>query len=114
MWAGILFNLCETQSGPVMHIKNARKTVRLGVAKIGLFMSVYLQKYAKIEPHIMPFAAPYSRSGSGHFHQHSKTHPGREMVSKRVYVNVLICPIGKIRLIWGYFKTGPDTGFFLS
>ncbi len=35
------------------------------------------------------------------------------MASKRVYVNVLFRPIGKIRLIWAYLETGPDAGFFL-
>jgi len=33
---------------------------------------------------------------------------------KRFYEIVLICPIAQIRLIWGYFETEPDTGFFLG
>jgi hypothetical protein len=36
------------------------------------------------------------------------------MALKRVYVNVLFRPIGKIGLIWAYFKTEPYTGFFLD
>jgi hypothetical protein len=36
----------------------------------------------------------------------------RKTASKRVYVIVLFRPIGKIRHIWGYFESEPDTGFF--
>jgi hypothetical protein len=60
----------------------------------------------------MPFAAPYSRSGSGHFPHQQKTIRVGKMVSKRIYETVLFRPIGKIRSIWGYLKSEPDTGFF--
>jgi hypothetical protein len=36
------------------------------------------------------------------------------MALKREYVNVLFRPFSKIRLIWVYFETEPDTGFFWS
>jgi hypothetical protein len=36
----------------------------------------------------------------------------REQASERVYEAVLFCQIAKIRLIWAYLKTEPDTGFF--
>ncbi len=62
--------------------KYARKTVRFHKMKIGSIISCYLQKYAKIEPHIMPFAAPYSRSGSDHFLPQQKTHSGMRSASK--------------------------------
>ena len=62
--------------------KYARKTVRFHRKKIGSIISRYLQKYAEIEPHIMPFAASYSRSGRGHFHHQQKTHPGMRSALK--------------------------------
>jgi hypothetical protein len=37
-----------------------------------------------------------------------------DRASKRECVNVLFRPFGKIRLIWGYFRSEPDTGFFLG
>jgi hypothetical protein len=41
--------------------------------------------------------------------KHDRT---QEQPSKRVYEDVLFRPFGKIRLIWGYLETEPDTGFF--
>ena len=67
-WGGIAI-----RSSQISPKKYARKIVRFQRKKIGSIISRYLQKYARIEPHIMPFAASYSRSGSDHFLPRQKT-----------------------------------------
>ena len=62
----------------------------------------------------MPIGGPYSRSGSNHFQDQPKTHPGPKTGLKTRIRERFISSDFKNKPDSGYFKTEPDTGFFFG
>jgi hypothetical protein len=73
--------------------------------EIKRFFAIYLPKYVEIEPYIMPFGGPYSRSGSGHFHPQQNTCPSLKNTFK-----TRLCE----RFILSVFENTADLRLFLN
>lgn len=66
--------------------KYARKTVRFHRNQIGPIITFYSQKYAQIEPYIMPIIGPQSHSGSHFSRVYPNTHSTTRSAAKsRLY-----------------------------